>query len=493
VGKGIDRERFDQIDYDRFGDRLEYSLAALRELLAQPGFGVGPQTVGAELELFLVDAAGRPLPLNDAVRGDAHDSRITLEVDRFNLEVNLTPVPLAGRPFTAFGRELGDALAVVGRAAAGRGGRVVTIGILPTLRHRDLGGEALTDQRRYRALDRGLRRLRHEPFGVRIDGQDPLATTCDGVVLEGANTSWQVHLRVDPAAFARTYNAVQLATAPVLAVAGNSPTFLGHRLWEETRVALFKQAVDDRDLALRDRRVARVAFGLSWVHDGAMELFQQSVRLHRPVLPVLDGEDPLDAVRRGRAPRLAELRLHQGTVWRWNRAIYDPAGGGHLRIELRPLPAGPTVVDMLANAAFVLGLSLSLAQTADSWIRALPFARVHQDFYRAAKHGLDASITWPLAPGRPRALPAAELVPLLLPVAHRGLVGAGVAEDEAAGLLDVIRARVATRQTGAVWQRRVLARLAPGQRREGALAAMLERYVELSAGGAPVHTWPVDG
>jgi hypothetical protein len=217
------------------------------------------------------------------------------------------------------------------------------------------------------------------------------------------------------------------------------------------------------------------------------------VRLHKPVLPLVADEDPLDQLRAGRVPHLAELRLHQGTVWRWNRAVYDPTGGGHLRIELRSLPSGPTVTDMLANAAFALGLSLALAPDAAAWTTALPFERVHHDFYRAAQHGLDAEITWPLEPGRPRAVRAAELVPRLLPLAHDGLVDAGVEPGEAAELLGVVGARVASGQTGAAWQRRVLARLVPALGRERALAAMLDRYLGLPAGGAPVHTWPLYG
>jgi hypothetical protein len=214
-------------------------------------------------------------------------------------------------------------------------------GILPTLRAEELRLAALSDARRFRALDNGIRRLRHEPSRVRIDGADPLELAVDDVALEGANTSFQVHLRVDPERFTATYNAVQLATGPVLAVAGNSPTFLGRRLWEETRVALFKQVVDDRDAAGKaSRRVCRVAFGTGWVRDGAAELLEDSVRLHEPIMPVLAAERPLDRVDGGQVPALEELRLHQGTVWTWNRAIYDPTAGGHLRVEMRALPAG---------------------------------------------------------------------------------------------------------------------------------------------------------
>jgi hypothetical protein len=313
----------------------------------------------------------------------------------------------------------------------------------------------------------------------------------DNIVLQGANTSFQVHLRVDPADYVAAFNAAQLATAPALAVAGNSPMFLGHLLWEETRIALFEQAADDRDAPGRERLVSRVAFGTDWLRGSALELFEESVRHHEPLLPICGDQDPLLALEAAGVPRLDELRLHQGTVWRWNRAIYDSGFGGHLRIEMRPLPAGPTVVDMAANAAFLLGLTLALAPTAGSWTRQLLFARAHANFYDAARLGLEAELEWPGPDGGSERVGAAELVRRLLPEARRGLVEAEVDEDEADRLLGVIGERAATGQTGAVWQRRALAGFEGG--RERAAAAMLERYLELQAAGDPVHGWPVHG
>jgi hypothetical protein len=492
MGKGIDQETFDQLDYARFQQRLGQCLSTLGRLLERPGFGVGPVTLGAELELFLVDDAARPHLQNQAVRAAAADPRVNLELDRFNLELNATPTLLAGRPFAALGEELGGLLGRVGAAAHRQGGRVALVGILPTLRRADLHLGVISDLPRYRALDRGLRRLRHDPFHLQIAGADPLELASDDVALEGAATSFQVHLRVDPAAFTRTYNAVQAATAPVLAVAGNSPTLLGHRLWEETRIALCKQSIDDRDGRGLRRQLARVGFGTGWLRGGPLELFAEGVRLHQPLLPVLGDHDPLAGGDEGHAPPLEELRLHQGTVWRWNRAIYDPSSGGHLRIEMRALPSGPTVTDMLANAALLVGLSLWLAGQDPSWTYALSFERAEHSFYRAAQHGLAAELAWPFGEGgRVHALPAAELVPRLLPAAREGLVGAGVAAAEADRLLGVIAARVATGQTGAVWQRRTLAALELRLGRKRALAAMLQRYLECTATDRPVHTWSV--
>src|SRR5512132_1206537 len=491
MGTDIDQESFQEADYAQFERRLQECLATLGRLLERPGFGVGPVTLGAELELFLVDAAARPLLGNQAVRARTGDRRVTLELDRFNLELNATPTLLAGRPFTALGEELRLLLDRVAAVAAEHGGRVALVGILPTLRRPDLQPGVMTELPRYRALDRGLRRLRQVPFHIRVAGADPLELASDDVALEGANTSFQVHLRVDPAAFTHTYNAVQLATAPVLAVAGNSPTFLGHRLWEETRIALCKQSIDDRDGRGLRRRPARVAFGTGWLREGPLALFAEGVRLHQPLLPVLGDQHPLAGEDRWQAPPLEELRLHQGTVWRWNRAIYDPASGGHLRIEMRALPAGPTVTDMLANAALLIGLSRWLAAQDQQWTYRLSFERAEHGFYRAAQHGLAAELTWPVGDnGWLRTLPAAKLVPELLPAARQGLVDGGVAAEEADRLLGVIAARVRSGQTGAVWQRRMLATLEPRLGREGALAVMLERYLACAATDQPVHTWP---
>jgi hypothetical protein len=147
---------------------------------------------------------------------------------------------------------------------------------------------------------------------------------------------------------------------------------------------------------------------------------------------------------------------------------------------------------MLANTAFLLGLTLSLAGDAGTLVRRFAFQQAHHNFYRAAQFGLGAELAWPLgAGGRSRTVPAAELVRQLLPAARAGLVGAGVLAEEADGLLEVIEARTACGQTGAAWQRQALADLERGRDRPRALAAMLERYLELQRAGDPVHTWPL--
>lgn len=491
MGLEIPRDRFDEEEFKRFAEKLEQNLRALEVLLRRPGFGVGAASVGAELELNLVGADGRPALLNREVLERVHDERLTLEVNRFNLEINAHPSPLEGRPFSALHAELGHALLAARRGASSLGARIATIGILPTLEKRHLGAGVLSEGNRYRALSAGLLRIRGEPFTVNIQGEDELSVVSHDVTFEGANTSLQVHLRVDPEAFARTYNAAQLATAVAVAAAGNSPFFLGKRLWHETRVALFRQSVDDRaDAREDDWRPARVSFGHGWVRHGALELFEEAVRLHEPLLPVLGPEDPMAVVTAGGTPTLAEMRLHHGTVWRWNRAVYDDSAGGHLRIEMRALPAGPTVRDTVANAAFLVGLALGLAPHMDECSAGMTFGHARRNFYEAARHGLAAELLWPesVAPS-PRGVVARELITRLLPVARQGLLGGGVEAAEADAWLAHIQQRVTTGLTGAVWQRRGYEQALAARSPVDALRAMLVRYLDLSETDTPVHAW----
>ncbi|MBX7084017.1 MAG: glutamate--cysteine ligase [Nannocystaceae bacterium] len=488
MGLAIERSEFDEHDRARFDARLHASLAVLRTLLQRPGFGEGPASLGAEVELDLVDAEGRPAPCNRAVLAATRDPRITHEVDRFNLEINSTPVALAGRPFTALHDDLVAALAEATRAAATVGARPIAIGILPTLREQDLH-DALTEVPRYRALSAALRAQRPGGFALHIEGPDTLALVADDVTFEGANTSFQLHVRVPPPVFASHHHAAQLASAPVLALSGNAPLLLGRRLWDETRIALFRQSVDERAQP-DDWRPARVSFGHGWVRHGAYELFAESVALHQPLLPVCGDEDPAAVLARGGIPTLAELRLHHGTVWRWNRAVYDSADGGHLRIELRALPAGPTVVDMIANGAFLAGLVLALAPRAEHMIEGLTFSHARQNFYEAARRGPDATLLWPPEPGaRAQPIAAPQLVARLLPVAQRGLEQGGVATDEAARWLDVVAERNRSGITGARWQRAWFDALARSS--DDPAAALVQRYLDAAASGAPVHTWPM--
>lgn len=483
----ISHDAFDVQDYARFHDVCVAQLRVLRELCADPSFGAGPATLGAELELPLVDAAGHPAMVAPQVLADA-DPRLTVEIARYNLEANLTPLAAAGRPFTAIAREMDEVLALVAARAAPHGAAPLPIGILPTVRREHTTRAAMTDLPRYRALEEAVRRMRGGPARLRISGDDELHVEDDGVMLEGANTSFQLHLRVSAGDYADTYNAAQLATPVVLALAGNSPLFLGHRLWDETRIVVFKQSVETRSATEREwHRPSRVAYGHGWVRRGLPEIFAEGVRMHPPLFPVTSGLPP----EAGDPPLLSELRLHQGTVWRWNRAVYDPSAGGHLRIELRALPSGPTAADMAANAAFLLGLTLGLRDGIEERLAGCPFLMCDTSFYRAARDGVEAKLLWPTREGptpRERAVP--ELADKLLPIAAEGLAALGVDADEANAALGVISARLASGGTGARWQRAAFARLKETVPGPQVLPTLVREYAARAATGTPVHTWP---
>ncbi len=492
MGLSIDRDQFEDEDFSRFGQRLTHSLQALEHVLTRPHFGEGPCTIGAELELSIINKQGQAHPINRTLLNCSQDEHLQLELDRFNLEYNLSPVLLTGRPFSHLRTQLTSAIQSLAQCAFGLGGRIVPIGILPTLCPEELDSPIMSDLPRYRALSSGLRRLREGPFRIHINGTEPLTVTCSDVTLEGATTSFQIHLRVNPQDFANTYNAAQLVTPIALALSANSPIFLQHRLWEETRVALFKQAIDSRKTMEGDWQApARVSFGHGWVRQGAYELFAEAVGLHSPLLPVLSSEDPMECLRQGHLPQLEELRLHQGTVWSWNRAIYDASADGHVRVELRALPSGPTPIDMTANAALLIGLTLGMRERIDQVLHQFPFEYAHRNFYRAAEYGMGAIFVWPNRTTHGlQEISVYDLAKELLPVAEQGLKIYGVEQIEIQTMMNVIRDRLEARVNGARWQiHRLDLYEQEGYDRQVALTRMLEDYLQYSQTDTPISQW----
>lgn len=486
---GINLDTFKPASRGEFRARLDSSLDVLRTLLSSPGFGYPDATVGAELEMFLVDSASfLPAPVCENVRASMADPRVTSEVSRYNAEVNLSPVPLRGRPFTALHAETTQLMDAIGASAVALGARPLLNGTLPTLRREHLTREYLSPVPRYTALDRALARQRGHRFQIVVDGKEGRCTFAgDSVGVLGATASWQVHLSVAASAYSRFYNAAQLATGPALAVAVNSPRLLHTHLWEETRIPWYEQGVDATGSGLTGS--PRVLFGRNWLRLGALELFEEAVHLYEPLLTVLSEEDPREALSEGRVPLLEELRFQQSTVWTWNRPVYDPSPRGHLRIELRALPSGPTPADMTANAAFLLGLILHLADAPQAdLVTSIPFEYARTNFYRVARDGLACRLWWPSEDGGPaRRWRADDLVGHLLPRAASGLHSAGVEPGEYERWLSVITERVRGGRTGARWQHAAIAATETAARQE---EHMTDRYARLSATDAPVHTWP---
>lgn len=494
MGIEINRTCFEEHDYATFRERLEENLRALKQLLDRAEFGKGEASIGAELEMYIVDDDGFPLLVNDEILKDANDPQLTLELNRYNLEYNLQPYLLNEGAFQATEREILDKLKKLNGLAAGYGGRIVMVGILPTLRREDFGPGCMSDRRRYHALVSQLIKRRGGTFCIDINGADPLKMEMKDVTLEGANTSFQIHYRVNAGDFADKYNALQLVTPLVLAIAGNSPGIFGHRLWQESRIPLFKQSIDIRNLdRYKWHAPPRVNFGNGWLRKGAYELFSETVRLHEPVLPICSDEAPMEVLQQGGIPGLHELRLQQSAVWQWNRPVYDDLCGGHLRIEMRALPAGPSAVDMVANAALLVGLTEALHNDIQALIPAMPFHLAEYNFYRAAQHGLQAKLVWPSAKqNRCRDYPVTGLLKELLPIAVQGLASIGVSAEERNRYMSAIDDRLASGQTGASWQLRCVEALEKTSTREEAMHHMLERMIENSCSNKPVGQWKVE-
>lgn len=466
-----------------FKQQLHADLFTLQTLLAQPQFGEGEISVGAELEVYLVDKQYQPAYINQQILTECNDSRWQEELNRYNIELNLTPQPLQGSPFTATAKEMATALNQLSGICQQHHAQPLCIGILPTLAEADLTLEAMTDKPRYKRLAETLLTQRGEPFKVSIFGKDPLQLSSSGICLEGANTSMQLHLRVPPLAFADTFNAAQLATPLMLALAANSPILMGHALWHETRIALFKQAVDVRTQSDRWRKPSRVSFGHGWVRRSAYELFAQ----YAAIYPSLWQASDIPATRHPQD--LAALRQHAGSIWHWNRPVYDISPEPHLRIEMRALPAGPTIADMQANMAAFLGLTLALRNQLDRLLPALPFEYAQRNFYRAARDGLNAEIIWPFQQIGIDRFPITAILQHWLPKAWDALAEQGVAQQQIAPLRSLLEARLENRQNGANWMLHSYQALRRQLPQQQALAQLVADYADCSQSNLPVSQW----
>ncbi len=473
-----------------YREKLRRSLDVFARMLRERMFEENPSTIGQEIELNLVDSDGAPSMRNSAVLDAIADPAWATEVGQFNLEINVPPRRLAGDAVADLEREVRASLNAGDAKARESGSRLVMIGILPTLRNHDVHSGTMSPNERYRVLNDQIFAARGEDMRIAIDGPEQLLAHADSITPEAACTSVQLHVQVSPDAFASYWNAAQAIAGVQVALAANSPFLFGKQLWQETRITLFEQATDTRPDELKEQGVRpRVWFGERWI-TSVFDLFEENIRYFPALLPICDDEDPQAALDRGGCPQLAEMSLHNGTIYRWNRPVYAAVDGKpHLRVENRVLPAGPSVADVMANAAFYYGLVRGLAEAQRPIWTQMSFGTAAENLHEAARHGIDAQLYWP---GFGEA-PAAELVlRRLLPLAREGLSRWGVSAGHADRLLGIIEQRCLTGRTGAAWQTATVAALTEraGADRPEALRLMTQRYIELMHTNEPVHTWP---
>jgi len=473
VGQEISRIHFNDEDFARFDAILADETRYFRELCRNGGLASQRFCIGFEIEAWLVDHSGFPSPTNTEYLAALGNSLVVPELSRFNVEINGTPQRLQDRAFSRLETELDETWRHCLDVAHSRDGGLVLIGILPTIRETDLTMANVSMLRRYAALNEQiLKRRGGRPIEIDIAGEESLRTRHDDVMLEAAATSFQVHLQVPIDEVVRFYNASLIASAPVLALGVNSPFLFNHLLWQETRIPLFEQAVAILPPGA-DPADRRVSFGAGYLQDSIDECFTDNLHRYPVLLPIVSATPP---------ESLAHLRLHNGTIWRWNRPLvgFDDDGRPHVRIEHRVLPAGPSILDMLANAAFYTGLVTFLARESRPPEQELPFETARANFNAAARHGLEARFTWR---SETEAGVRDLLLDELLPMARHGLHLHNIDPDDIDRYLDVLVARVKSGQTGAAWQRRWT------ERHGRDFLQLSAAYLERQRSAAPVHEW----
>src|SRR3954452_22266396 len=489
MGEKVAARQFSREDRQRYREKVKRCLDVFGRLLAESRFDCERRSIGLEIELNLTDDAGDPALKNAEALEAIADPDFQTELGQFNVEINVPPRLLSEEIAAATERDIRDSLNTAEERARSVGAHMVMIGILPTLGEAHLTADALSANPRYQLLNEQIFAARGEDLHLSIAGVERLSTYADTIAPEAACTSVQLHQQIDPNLFAAHWNAAQCVAGIQLAVGANSPFFFGRELWRETRIAVFEQATDTRSEELKAQGVRpRVWFGERWI-TSIWDLFEENVRYFPALLPVVDDEDPVEALERGDVPKLSELRLHNGTIYRWNRPIYDVVRGRpHLRVENRVLPAGPTVADILANAAFYYGLVRVLADEERPLWSQMSFSAAEENFHACAREGIAARVYWP-GLGE---VPAAELVlRRLLPMAHDGLERWGVDAADRDRLLGIVERRCVELRNGAAWQAAKFHGLYEHADRSDALREMTVRYRELMHSNEPVHTWPI--
>jgi hypothetical protein len=493
MGDDVSSGAYTREQRQRYREKVRQCLDVFERMLSESSFDFDRPLTGMEIELNLVDADLEPAMVNAAVLESIADPDYQTELGQYNIELNVQPRPLPGDSALELEDLLRGSLNAAEQKAQAAGAHIVMIGILPTIMPEHFHTEWMSANPRYAALNESVFAARGEDLLIDIqgpDGGERLTSYAGTIAPESACTSVQLHLQVSPQDFARSWNAAQTLLGPQLALGANSPYLFGKQLWAETRTELFLQATDTRSVELRNQGVRpRVFFGERWI-TSIFDLYEENVRYFPSLLPEISDEDPVAALDAGQAPRLQELRLHNGTVYRWNRPVYDLVGGRpHLRVENRVLPAGPTVVDVLANSAFYYGAARVLSEEDRPVWTKMSFGTAEANFTECARRGIRGHVYWP-GLGE---LPAEELVLRhLLPLADEGLQRWGVSAQVRDRYLGVVEGRCKSGRNGAEWQVATVDALERrGADRPTAVREMLRHYVEGMHSNEPVHTWDV--
>ncbi|NER14232.1 CBS domain-containing protein [Leptobacterium flavescens] len=469
-----------------YAGQLLSDIEALEKMLSDGMIEKEPLRIGAEQEFCLVDDSWYPAPHALKMLELLNDDHFTTEIATYNLEANLDPLELGGNCFSRLHQDLVDLLEKADRTAASIDTKILLSGILPTIMPRNLTSDFMTPAERYFVLNDVLKELRGENFELHIEGVDEVNILHDSVLFEGCNTSFQTHLQIDPDDFVNSYNWSQAIAGPVLSICTNSPLLLGKELWNETRIALFTQSIDTRASSYHlNEREARVNFGEGWARGTAADIFKENIVRFRSILSSEFETRSTELLKKGKIPKLKALNLHNGTVYRWNRPCYGVTNNKpHLRIECRYLPAGPSVVDEIANMVFWVGLMLGRPKKFDKIHERMEFKDVKQNFRKAAQYGLATQMCWDGQMISSERLILDEL----LPMAYRGLYSKGIDPRDAEYYLTIIENRV-KEQDASAWVRSSYRKLKKNFKKTDACRALTAAIFRNQKKGYPVATW----
>jgi len=478
-----------------FVKSLLKDVEAMEYMLTNDWFESDIIRIGAEQEIVLIDKDSyRPSALGPKIlEKTTNENWLVSELAKFNLELNLDPQVFEKDCLSLMEKELKGNLAKLRQYLSDDNIDYVLTGILPTLHKYHLDIDNLTPKQRYKELMGAIKgQLQGRNFELRLVGIDELLVRHDSPLLEACNTSFQVHLQVAPEDFVTYYNYALALTAPCISIAANSPIVFGKRLWHETRIALFQQAIDTRKTLDHMRQLSpRVILGDNWLDGDVTQIFKDDIARFRVLLHADGGEDSMKCVADGKVPKLKSLQLHNSTIYRWNRPCYgiSDTGKPHLRIENRVFPSGPSVIDEMANTAFWLGAMRGMALRYPDIRKYMSFADVRDNFGKAARFGIDTKFTWT----KDKKVTVKDLMTEeLLPMAQEGLQSMNVSEADIHRYLDVIRARIETHMNGARWMLRSFTKLkSEASSVDEALTCLTSAiYHNQNNEDHPIHEWP---
>ncbi len=475
MGEEIQYSHFNKSDYQQFSARLKEETSLLKEWFNNHQFSTSALTAGYELEAWLINQTANPVAINEEFLEQADNALLSPELAKFNIELNVEPEQLSNNVLSTFEHKLDKLWQQCSTTAASLNSSILGIGILPTLQDSDLTLNNISLLDRYKALNEQVLRQRNGvDIELNINGEDHLQVHHKDVMLEAAATSLQIHIQVPQDVAARYYNASILLSAPMVAVSENSPCLFGRRLWQETRIPVFEQAVPTGGYGgAASGPVHRVSFGSGYVRESLYECFQENLN-HFPILLPVHYQTAIDEVR--------YLRLHNGTIWRWNRPLigFDKDHTPHLRIEHRVCASAPSTIDNIANIAFYYGLVHYYATTENPAEFTMPFADAKNNFYRAAQVGLKHKTRWL---SKKTSTLQKIILDKLLVEAETGLYKLGIIQQDSQRYLGVIQQRVEQNKTGSQWQLDFL------NAHQDNRTLLTLNYLKNQVSGLPVHEW----